>query len=441
MRRFAAALMAATLLIAGSYAAAALVDSDESRPTGTADLLSPTSSAQPAELDRLIDVFDRRVATNTDALDYRTLGGFYLERALLTGSLDDYRAANEFLGDALDLAPDHPQTMRLLARGVLALHQFSAALSLADSLLGANPLDPDALLVATDANLELGRTDVAVATLDKLTLLVPGHPAVLLRRAEVAHLNGDQQGAVALAGRAYDLAFESGLKGRRLAFYLLFSSDLVLDLGLYERAAELVEEAMILAPEWSQTHATNARVLSAQGRYSDAIGAYGAALDRQSADPEWHAARADLLAASGDREAAAADMRRAIEILTGEDPVIYGRSLARLYADHDLQPEDALQLATADLKRRQDILGYDTYAWALYRNGRYVEAADAIRPVIASGLQDAEAQLHAGLILAATGDTQAAVAHLEWVLSTNPGFHPLLVEEARDAMAGLTPSA
>ena len=359
MRRFAAALMAAALLIAGSQAVAAFVGSDDNRPTSTAGLLSPTTNAQPAELDRLICVFDRRVATNTDALDYRTLGGFYLERARLTGSLDDYRAANEFLGDALDLAPDHPQTMRLLARGTLALHQFSAALSLADSLLDANALDPDALLVATDANLELGRTDVAVATLDKLTFLVSDHPAVLVRRAEIAHLDGDQRDAVALAGRAYDLAFESGLKGRRLAFYLLFRSDLILDLGLYERAAELVKEAMILAPEWSQPHATNARVLSAQGRYSEAIAAYGAALDRQSADPEWHAARADLLTASGDHEAAAEDMRRAIEILTGEDPVIYGRSLARLYADHDLQPEDALRLAISDLELRQDLLGYD----------------------------------------------------------------------------------
>ncbi len=118
--------------------------------------------------------------------------------------------------------------------------------------------------------------------------------------------------------------------------------------------------------------------------------------------------------------------------------MIYGRSLARLYADHDIEPLAALRLAAQDLVLRQDVLGYDTYAWALYRNGRYAEAAEAIAPVISAGLHDAEARFHAGVILAAVGDTDAAMAHLEWVLNTNPGFHPLLAGEAGDALAALT---
>ena len=223
---------------------------------------------------------------------------------------------------------------------------------------------------------------------------------------------------------AYDRARELGSKGRSLAFYRLFQADLVLDLGLYEEAADLVDAALDLAPDWSQGHASQGRVLSAMGQYGSAVNSYTSALELQPDDPEWLAARADLLAASGDPTAAAGDLARAIEILSAEDPVIYGRSLSRLYSDHNIEPGDALRLAEADLARRQDVLGYDTYAWALYRNGRHAEALDAIQPVIASGLHDADAQLHAGLILVAAGDLQAATSHLEWVMTINPGFHP-----------------
>ena len=40
----------------------------------------------------------------------------------------------------------------------------------------------------------------------------------------------------------------------------------------------------------------------------------------------------------------------------------------------------AVALAEQDLDSRPDIHGYDTLAWALYRNGRFDEAAKALGP-------------------------------------------------------------
>lgn len=433
MRRIAAALTAAGLLMTVSYATATLLGRDDPSPAGPAIAVA---APRLAELDRLIGVFEKRRTDNTDVLDYRTLGGFYLDRAALTGDIDDYRMANTVLNEAITLAPQHLPLIRLRADGALAVHDFDTALQLSASALALDPYDAAALLIAADANLELGRIDAAVTQLDRLTLLARSHPALLVRRAEVAHLRGDQTGAVAAAALAYDRARELGSKGRSLAFYRLFQADLVLDLGLYEEAADLVDAALDLAPDWSQGHASQGRVLSAMGQYGSAVNSYTNALELQPDDPEWLAARADLLAASGDPTAAAGDLARAIEILSAEDPVIYGRSLSRLYSDHNIEPGDALRLAEADLARRQDVLGYDTYAWALYRNGRHAEAVDAIQPVIASGLHDADAQLHAGLILVAAGDLQSATSHLEWVMTINPGFHPLLAQEAHAAISG-----
>ncbi len=182
MRRFAAAITAAALLVVGSYAAAALTTDDEvDPPSGSAGPTAPVASPQLSELDRLITVFEQRVATNNDWLDFRRLGRHYFDRAWLTGNLSDYRNANRVLSRAIELSPGQPDAMRLLARSTLALHGFRPALDLTDSLLRTDPLDADALLIAADTNLELGQTGAAATALHTLTLLAPDNPALLVR--------------------------------------------------------------------------------------------------------------------------------------------------------------------------------------------------------------------------------------------------------------------
>ena len=121
MRRIAAALTAAGLLMTVSYATATLLGRDDPSPAGPAIAVA---APRLAELDRLIGVFEKRRTDNTDVLDYRTLGGFYLDRAALTGDIDDYRMANTVLNEAITLAPQHLPLIRLRADGALAVHDF-----------------------------------------------------------------------------------------------------------------------------------------------------------------------------------------------------------------------------------------------------------------------------------------------------------------------------
>jgi tetratricopeptide (TPR) repeat protein len=175
-------------------------------------------------------------------------------------------------------------------------------------------------------------------------------------------------------------------------------------------------------------------VLGARGFLDDAISAYSTALSLQPEDPGWLAERADVHAANGDATAASADLERALSLLKADDPDIYGRALSRLLSDHRLDPAMAVSLAEADWAKRKDLLGRDTYAWALYRVGRHDEAAAIIAPAVEAGLQDAEVRFHAGLILQASDDIDGARELLRDVLDTNPGFHPLFADEARQAL-------
>lgn len=45
---------------------------------------------------------------------------------------------------------------------------------------------------------------------------------------------------------------------------------------------------------------------------------------------------------------------------------VYERLVALFYADHGVEPAEALRLTRTELAVRHDVYGYDAYAWALY---------------------------------------------------------------------------
>ncbi|NND03512.1 MAG: tetratricopeptide repeat protein, partial [Acidimicrobiia bacterium] len=270
---------------------------------------------------------------------------------------------------------------------------------------------------------------------NRLDRLAPDHPAVLVRLAGLAHLNGDQEQAIALAELAYSVATGSGETSNALAFYPLLLSDLLLDAGRYDQALEQAEAGIEHSPT-GIAYASLGRALAHSGRFADAIAAYEQALALQD-DPGWNVAIGDLLTATGESEKAADHYESAIEVLVDADEAATGQSLAAIYSDLDINAEQALGLAERDLARRQSIDAYDTLAWALYRNGRIEEAREAIDIARATGAQDAPLIYHSAVIAAAQGDQPHAIAELNELLDRNPGFHPLHSRHAAELLVSL----
>jgi tetratricopeptide (TPR) repeat protein len=105
--------------------------------------------------------------------------------------------------------------------------------------------------------------------------------------------------------------------------------------------------------------------------------------------------------------------------------VLYNRDLALFYADHAHHLDQAVHLARKELEVRKDIYSYDALAWALFRQGRYIEARMAISQAVKLGTKDPRLLFHAGMVMSATGQTQEAKQYLMQLLSLNPNFHPL----------------
>ncbi len=428
MRRLSTVLLTLALVTAASYGGASLISTKEMAAYG--------GTADPIEVDRLIGVFERRVAEHGDPVNVAHLGTHLLTRASMVGSLDDYRAARTAFESAATRMPTRPVLLGL-ANSTMALHDFESGRITAERLLELDPLDPAAHLIIGDSWLELGDVNRAVEAFNRVADTTPGDPALIVRRAEVAHLTGHQELAIDLAHEAHRAARRLGLSGQNLAFYPLLRADLLFDAGAYRDAREQVSAAVALAPDWAPVHASHGKVLAASGDTVGAVAAYERALSLQPDDPGWLASLGDLAAVRGLDAEADTYYQQAIQLYAEEDPAIYGQNLATLYADRDMNHLEAVSLSADDLNRRESIGNYDTYAWALFRAGRLQEARAASDEAMRMGTQDGELQFHAAMISAALGERDRAIGELASLLTTNPQFHPVHASTAAALLESL----
>ena len=273
---------------------------------------------------------------------------------------------------------------------------------------------------------------------DRLTEDLPEHPAVEVRQARLAFIEGDPDRAIALAAAAASHAESSGLTGAELAFYYTFRAELQWDLGRFDQAASLYEAALAASPGDAGAIAGLASTRAAEGDLAAAAALYEQAA-ASGTDPGLAAALGDVILALGDSSVAETWFTKAEAgaLAAAETSTAYNLTLAQFYADHDREPAEALRLAEVELAIRENVFTYDAHAWALYRNRRFEEARASSDRAIALGTPEAPFWYHAGLISAALGDTDRAIDELRAALDLNPGFDPIHAPEAQRVLAEL----
>ena len=435
MRRAITAIVAIGLLVAGSYGLHALTETPETAPPSA---FEQTPIPRLGEVERLISVFEERVAENGDPLDMSELGRLYLERAELVDDLGDYGSAIDSLEKSVDLAPEDQVAGLHLAQSYLAVHRFDEALGLASSLAASDSTDAAAQLVVADAQFELGDAKAAAGALEKVAALTGEIPEILTRRAQHADSMGDVPAALGYAEEALRITETEGSELRRLVFHLTFAAHFLNDLGRYEQAETMLNRAIEADPTWSSSRATLGAVLMSDGRLEEALTAYEGAASL-SPDPGTLAILGDLSVALGDERRAEAFYDQ-VEPAASETPIhqdAYRRTLAQFLADHALEAERAVELAEVDVSQRSDPFGLDTYAWALYRAGRVEEARSQMDKVFDVGLREPQILYHSGLIALAEGNEKQARLELSEALDKAPMFHPLQAPHAKSVLESL----
>ncbi len=431
-------LLAALVLVGAAWLAQwatappAIVDGPASESDGR---LSP-SFVVPEEVDRLITAYEARIRSHTDSSDYRTLGFLYLEKARTSGDVSRYAAAEEAFGRAMELSPSDPSARVGMASTYYALHEFASARDVARLVYDATGR-LDALAILADASLALGEYDAGASLLEEFADAVGDEqPAVLVRQAEWARLNGRADDSLALSRAAWEGVSES-TNPRLRSWYLAFGAQTALHLGRYDEGLDLAGQALALDPRSIVAAVTAARLEAATGDFDGAIARYQPVVETNP-DPTYLAELADLYLLVGrDQQAEDAFATIAIAATLFEEAGVYDRVISQHLADHGIDTVRAVEIARVEMQERRDVGAWDTLAWALYADGRYDEAAEASQAALSLGTLDARFWYHSGMIAAARGERDTALSHLTAALELSSSFQPYQAERARQTLDAL----
>jgi tetratricopeptide (TPR) repeat protein len=384
-------------------------------------------AASTAQIDRAVTVWSSNLAREPrDFISATTLASLYYSRGRLSGDLADEQRALQFAQSAVGIAPTEPGGRAMEAAILYYLHDFAGARAEAAALYRDDPTQLGALATMADATLEMGHVAAARAAYDKLGTLAKG-TAVDIRLARLAFVTGHASDALSLAVRSRDEATRDVAAGGSadLGFYDYAVGEYARTAGDATTARAGFEAALAVRSTDLGALLGLARVDAFQGRTTKAIAELAKAV-ATAPQPESVGLLGDLLAGSGDPGGGAKQFAtvRFIEKLGEVQSTVYDRVLLRFELDHGGASGALLAKAQASVATRPDYTGYDTVAWALYRLGRYDEAADQITAATANGAADARVVFHRGAIELAQGKTDAGRADLQQALVLGPAIDP-----------------
>jgi tetratricopeptide (TPR) repeat protein len=192
--------------------------------------------------------------------------------------------------------------------------------------------------------------------------------------------------------------------------------------GRYEEAgAHYARSRRAYSGHW-QVDEQLAELLAAQGRFDDAVALYEDLVARVS-KPELRQTLGELYEFMGKSDEAQPWYEEALASYlesAKRGDVHYYHHLTDFYADVREDGAEAVKWARKDLALRANFSTQAALAWALYRNGEFTEALDAMNQALSSGARDAEIFLEAGMIHRAVGMERAGREYFLAAAEINP---------------------
>ena len=359
---------------------------------------------------------------------YSALGAAFFQRARETGDVEDFQQAEQALNKSLDLDNvdfSADAAYSSMAEVCMGEHRFSDAITYAQKALSLGSGDLSSFAIVGDANADMGeyeRAAVAYSRLDISEETTPEPRNVYVRDSRTSYLkfiSGDTAGAIRLMQNAVAAGTEARLPAENLAWLYYELGEYALQAGDIAAADHAYLTALTIHPGDYRALAGLGKLRGNQGRYAEAIKLYQSAIAVVPM-PIYVAELGDLYTKSGNPAEARKQYQLVeyIGMLGHINQVLHNRDLALFYADHDIKLDEALALAHKEFEVRHDIYTWDALAWALYKNGQYQEANDAMENALRPGTRDALLLFHAGMIAGRIGQTTQAKERLEPALAS-----------------------
>ena len=357
---------------------------------------SLVESTQPSKADQRIFRAQLLIELMTDRAEgYNQLAAAYMQKARETSDFSFNARASESLDKSLAIENDNYDALKLRAKLELTWHRFAEALQTDRRAQTFSNDDHDVWGQITDALVELGDYEGAVAAAQKMVDLRPDSSAYA-RVSYLRSLHGDTDGAIAAMSAALRSANPNDPES--VAWCHVQLGNELLNAGKTDVAERNFDKALQIVPEYRLALEAKGRARIAAGDLQGAVRIYEREQAR-NASADIAAALGDLYTRLGKHDLARVEYER-FEVLERENAELERswRHMINFWLDHDRNLAEALALATREYETRKDIFTCDSLAWALFKNGKAEEARRMIDEALRTGTKDARINDHAELI-------------------------------------------
>ncbi len=365
---------------------------------------------------------------------YNLLASAFMQKARESGDFAFNARAEGVLNRSLEIDPVNYDATKLRAKLLLAYHRFSEALEVGQRAQVMRPDDHDVYGAITDAQVELGNYPAAIEAAQKMVDLRPDS-ASYARVSYLRSLHGDGAGAIAAMTVAVKASNPNDPEGS--AWCRVHLGDELMNVGQHVEAEREYDNALSIFPDYPMALAAKARARIRAGELEKALELYQRAEERVPL-PDTAVALGDLYAKLGKAD----DAKRQYELVefierNSAASGTYSRQLALLWADHDMNLDQALAIVQRERSVRQDVFTCDALAWVLFKNKRLDEAKASIAEALRLGTRDARIYYHAGMIYDSLGDKRSATKYLKLAFAINPTFDLFQVDKARQTLEAI----
>ena len=333
--------------------------------------------------------YQEAIAKNIRTLDnLEKLGWSYIQAARNEFDQGYYTMALSTSKCIEDKFKNTPQSDLLQAYALHQLHNFKQAQFIAQRLVDKRGQWFDYALLG-DVLMEQGKLDGAEQAYQNMMDQKPG-PQAYSRAAHLRWLTGDIEGAIelmriavgSLAAKNEDWAWFS----TRLGYYLF-------SVKHFHQAQFLADQVLSIRKNYAPALYLKGQLSLAENKFAKAITQFNNAIEIHPL-PEYQWALIDTLKAANKLELARHKITRLNQSAITEDPRTYALYLAQEQHNNQL----AIQLASRELKVRQDVFSHDAMAWAYFANNELSLALKHLKNALAEGTPDARLYYHCALI-------------------------------------------
>jgi tetratricopeptide (TPR) repeat protein len=378
---------------------------------GTMQALNNQPEAATTSFNHVLKLNPRAAAAQVQASQLRLTRG-------------DSAAAVNLAREAVSNAPNVPEARLVLARALVAEHDFARAEAEINRLLTAFPRAGAVYSLKGTLYLLKGDRAVARQAYQRGFELAPTSIAALtgLTMLDV------QEKRIDLARARLETRLVEDAKRPDV---LVLAAKVYVAAGDVAKAEHVLRQAIQLAPGLPEPYAMLVDIYRSQSRLATAQAQFDGLIQRDASDIGARVMAATLVHAQNNTVEA---KRRYVELLA-MDPraVIAANNLAWIYADEKQNLDAALDLAGRATEQLPDYAeAWDTLGWVYYRKQLPLLAIDPFEKAIARAPGNATFHYHLALAFIGGGDRARARESLQRALKIQPDF-----KDAQEQMRAL----